>query len=173
MKPLQEIQGSHGLRSAVEGCIRPNGTHASRLQRGKNRGLESCCIAMRQTAEGPHAFDKQDALSLCCGPCVSKARSLGVTRAGEAALPNFLPFTRYGTFNNLCIAFHLATVCPTEKHGNRFWVSIVILVMYNRMQADRQASMRLIATESRDERTRELGTPYFLIPPLVVSSDFL
>ena len=77
---------------------------------------------------------------------------------------------QYGAFKDLCIAFHLTTVCSTEKHGVWYWVSMVMLDIYT---ACMQASMRPIATGSRDERTPELGTPYFLITPLVVFSDFL
>jgi len=41
----------------------------------------------------------------------------------------------YSTFNNLCIAFHLATVCPTEKAGEPILGEYSNLGMYKRMHA--------------------------------------
>jgi hypothetical protein len=48
--------------------------------------------------------------------CPKRVRLEGTLGEG-AVLPESSPL-QYGTFNDLCIAFHLTTVCPTEKHGN-------------------------------------------------------
>jgi len=92
---------------------------------------------------------------------VSKARSLGVTRGGEAALPNFLPLNTAPSITSASLSISQLYAQP-KKQGNRFWVSIVILGCTN---ACMQASMRLTATESRDERPRKLGTPLFSCTP--------